>query len=78
MKRIIVYILIVTSALIANAQIRIQTPEQSLISATINNAFVTVSRSYVVRDKESGETYKRDGRNDFNEVQSFGIRIKGG
>lgn len=78
MKRIIVFILIVTSALLSNAQIRIQTPEQSLITTTFNSAYVKASRSYVVRDKESDETYKRDGRNDFNEVQSFGIRIKGG
>ena len=78
MKRLIVIVLFATFAPLSNAQIRIQTTEQSLISTTFKNSFVNVHRAYVVRDKETGETYKRDGRNDFNEVQSFGIRIKGG
>ncbi len=78
MKRLIFILIIALGTIASNAQIKLQTTNQSLIEQSVAPAFVEIVRPYVLRDKLSGETFKIEGKNNFNEVTSMAIMVKGG
>lgn len=68
----------ILAAIVTEAQISVNSGTQEIIERSVSQALVKVTRSYVVRDMENGETFKRDGRNDFNNIASLGVMVNGG
>ena len=78
MKKITIFAIAAFLALPLGAQKVVSTGTQDIVESAVKPAFVQVKSSYVVRDRENGETYKRDGRDDFNTVTSTGVLVQGG
>ena len=51
---------------------------QQFIDSMATLAVVDVTRSYVVREKATGDSFTREGEDCFNKITSMAIRVKGG
>ena len=78
MKKIFLTFVLCVATFVSLAQLRMLSPDQSIIDRAVSPALVGVTRSYVLQDKSTGQTYKMDGKNHFGRVSSRAVRVSGG
>jgi hypothetical protein len=78
MKRNIIFIILTTLAVLADAQIYVKSTEQEFIEKAINNCLFITHQSFQVFSKQTGEIYGYNGKDEFGYTNSLGVAVKDG